>query len=83
MAAAAPIQPLGWELPYATGAALQRQKEKRKKKKKISQEHYFSKLFSFCASVPITIKGGEVYIVPHAVAETMPQVIHLKLSHNV
>ena len=28
-AAVAPIQPLGWELPYAAGAALKR-KEKRK-----------------------------------------------------
>ena len=31
-AAAAPIQPLAWEHPYATGAALKRKKwEKRKK----------------------------------------------------
>ena len=31
-AAAAPIQPLGWELLYATGAAVKR-REKRKEKK--------------------------------------------------
>ena len=31
-AAAAPIQPLAWELPYAAGATL---KSKKKKKKKI------------------------------------------------
>ena len=31
LAAAAPIQPLAWELPYATGAAL-----KKKKKKKLA-----------------------------------------------
>ena len=31
-AAAAPIQPLAWESPYATGAALKRQKKKKKKK---------------------------------------------------
>ena len=28
-AAAAPIQPLAWELPYATGMAIKRKKEKR------------------------------------------------------
>ena len=33
-AAAAPTGPLAWELPYATGAALKRQKEKRKNKQK-------------------------------------------------
>ena len=32
--AAAPIQPLAWELPYVTGAALKRQTIKRKKEKK-------------------------------------------------
>ena len=31
--AAAPVQPLAWELPYAMGAALKRQKDKKKKKK--------------------------------------------------
>ena len=33
-AATAPIRPLVWELPYAVGAALKRQKAKRKKKKR-------------------------------------------------
>ena len=28
LAAAAPVRPLAWELPYATGAALKRQKKK-------------------------------------------------------
>ena len=32
-AATAPIQPLAWEHPYATGAALKGQKKKRKEKK--------------------------------------------------
>ena len=32
-AATAPIQPLAWEPPYATGAVLKRQKDKKKKKK--------------------------------------------------
>ena len=32
--AAAPIQPLARELPYATGAAIKRKKEKKKEKKK-------------------------------------------------
>ena len=31
-AAAAPIRPLAWELPYAAGAALKREKKKKKKK---------------------------------------------------
>ena len=33
-AAAAPIQPLAWELLYALGAALRRQKKKKRKKRK-------------------------------------------------
>ena len=30
-AAAAPVQPLAWELPYASGTALKKQKQKKKK----------------------------------------------------
>ena len=30
LAAAAPIRPLAWELPYAVGAALKKKKEKQK-----------------------------------------------------
>ena len=33
-AAAAPIQPVAWKLPYATDSALKRPKKKEKKKKK-------------------------------------------------
>ena len=33
-AAAAPFQPLGWEFPYAMGAALKSKKEKERKKEK-------------------------------------------------
>jgi len=33
-AAAAPIGPLAWELPYATGVALKSKKQKKKKRKK-------------------------------------------------
>ena len=32
--AAAAIQPLAWELPYAAGAALKRQKQKQRKENK-------------------------------------------------
>ena len=32
-AAMALIRPLGWELPYAAGVALKRQKKKKKKKR--------------------------------------------------
>ena len=34
LAAVAPIRPLAWEPPYASGVALKRQKTKKKKKKK-------------------------------------------------
>ena len=34
LAAAVPIGPLAWELPYATGAALKSKKKKKKKEKK-------------------------------------------------
>ena len=33
-AAVAPVRPLAWETPYATGSALKRQKKKKKKKKR-------------------------------------------------
>ena len=33
-AAAAPIGPLAWELPYAAGMALKRQKKKKKRKER-------------------------------------------------
>ena len=34
LAAAAPIQPLAWELPYVAGAALKQQQQQQQKKKK-------------------------------------------------
>ena len=36
--ATTPIQALAWELPYAKGVALKRQKTKKKKKKKEEEE---------------------------------------------
>ena len=39
LAATAPIQPLAWELPYATGAAL-----KKKKKRKVANTTYSFKI---------------------------------------
>ena len=36
VSAAAPIQPLAWELPYATGTAVKR--KKKNKQKKLQQE---------------------------------------------
>jgi len=35
LAAVAPIRPLPWEILYAAGAAIKRQKDKKKKKKKV------------------------------------------------
>ena len=37
-AATAPVRPLAWELPYAMGVTLNRQKKKKKKKKKRKKE---------------------------------------------
>ena len=37
-AATAPIRPLAWDSPYATGAALKRQKTKKEKEKKKRKE---------------------------------------------
>ena len=39
LAAAAPIQLLAWELPYATGVALKSKKEKKKKSKVVYSQH--------------------------------------------
>ena len=38
LAAKALIQPLAWEIPYATGAALKSKKQKKKKKNLILQK---------------------------------------------
>jgi len=32
-----PIQPLAWELPYAKGTALKRQKKRKEKKKEMAK----------------------------------------------
>ena len=40
LAATVLIRPLAWELIYAVGAALKRQKGKKKKKKKIHSEEF-------------------------------------------
>ena len=38
LAAAAPIRPLAWKLPYATYAALKKEKKEKKKERKIVKE---------------------------------------------
>ena len=43
LVATAPILLQAWELPYATGAALKRQKKKQKKTKKNPAVGFFSK----------------------------------------
>ena len=40
LAATAPIQPLAWEPPYATGVALKQPKRKKKKENELSEETY-------------------------------------------
>ena len=42
--ATAPIQPLAWELPYATGAALKRQKKKKKEEEEIENSVFYKHL---------------------------------------
>ena len=54
LAATAPIRPLGWEPPYATGAALKRQK----KEKKLSTPNLwkfvnYSSVFPVLVLVPV------------------------------
>ena len=47
--AAAPMRPLAWEPPYATGAALEKAKRPKKKKKKIihgTRKRWQSRLYS-------------------------------------
>ena len=44
LAAVAPIGSLAWELPYAAGAALKRQKTKRQKDKKTKKKRKESKV---------------------------------------
>ena len=45
-ATTAQIQPLAWELPYAMGAVLKRQKGKKKKNQKLIRN--LGSLFKFC-----------------------------------
>ena len=40
LGASAPIQPLSWEIPYATGEALKGQKEKKKEVQRITRDYY-------------------------------------------
>ena len=39
--ATAPIRPLAWEPPYATGAALEKAKDKKTKKRKKKKKPYY------------------------------------------
>ena len=51
-AATAPIQPLAWELPYATGAAQKRKKGRKKERKEGKRKESFKKIFFFgCAHI--------------------------------
>ena len=52
LAAAAPIGPLAWEFPYASGAALKRQKNKREKERKRKEKSRAIKPTEFLLSKP-------------------------------
>ena len=49
--ATAPMQPLTWELPYATGVPLERQKDQKKKGKKERKEERASPSAIFMGTV--------------------------------
>ena len=49
----AAIQPLAWEPPYGTGAALKRQKEKKKKKRKLDISKTIRVFVNFIRSMGI------------------------------
>ena len=53
LAATAPIRPLAWEPPYATGAALEKAKRQKKKKKENDVSSGFVKYMAFMMLVPI------------------------------
>ena len=57
-AAVAPIRPLPWEPPYATGEALKRQKDKKKERKKAIPFTIASKTKFLC----IYFQGGEICV---------------------
>ena len=46
LAAAAPIRPLAWKLPYATYAALKKEKKEKKKERKKEKEKCLDYLIS-------------------------------------
>jgi len=50
LAAAALIQPLAWELPYAVSAALKRQKEQQQQE---THQCYYSKLLELLFGNPL------------------------------
>ena len=58
--ATAPIGPLTWEPPYATGAALERQK-KTKKKKQTNEQKTKTRRGSFSINVKMERKS-EIYL---------------------
>ena len=59
-AVAAPIQPLAWELPYATGMALKKKKKKKKKKggigdDSVAQENVFNMVSGGGKGIPLNL----------------------------
>ena len=58
-ATTAPVQPLAWEPPYATGVALKRPKKKKKEKER---ETYFSAKDKIDFKIETKMKDKEDYI---------------------
>ena len=61
--ATAPILPLAWKLPYATGVALKRQKGKKVVIKSTAFSAFSSNLFAMVFQVPLFIY---LFLGPHS-----------------
>ena len=57
-AAAAPIPPLAWELPYISGAALKKKKRKKKKKPEWPKEEDFGHFEPATSQIQRLAEGG-------------------------
>ena len=77
-AAIAPIRPLAWEPPYATGAALEKAKRQKKKKKKERERERDTKIKNTSITLPFEINIGRQIMVYCANKHMMMMVIMAK-----
>ena len=83
-AAAAPIQPLTWELPYAMGAALKRQKKTKKNpaKQKVTQLGVQTCAVPIYKEVPKLQVKLELQLPAYTTATAMPDPSHICDLHR-